>query len=120
MSRFEQAEGFGLALASRPDLPAGVRRSDCDGPPDPLADASSEQLWQACDERLQWAIAERFAAARADEVRDGLLETEHSPPVGRNDRIMLATLGEAIWRAWIAYRNSAVEDHYRRGRIQSR
>ena len=53
----------------------------------------------------------------ADEVRDALLESDKRGFAGPINRIALAMLGEAVWRAWKTYRNTAVETAYRRGRI---
>ena len=86
------------AFQSLSGLPAGVRQADCDGPDDFAGDATEEQLWSACDERNQEAIALAFTQKRVEEIRDAVLDARDA-----------AQLGEILWREWNEFRDRAVE-----------
>jgi hypothetical protein len=93
------------------DLPAGVRQCDCDGPIFPLSKTLPEQLWAACDERQQHAIAQRFAELHVDDLRDALLEAQRR--CGEADRG--ASLHDGLWEYWTRFRDRALGALCRRG-----
>jgi hypothetical protein len=100
--------------AGRAGLPPGVRQCDCDGAVDPLADASPEQLWEACDERQQHAIAQRFAELHVDNLRDSILEAQQI----RGEAEMGTSLQAALWNTWMRYRDRALYALCRRGSLR--
>jgi hypothetical protein len=61
---------------SDPYHPPGTTQRDCDGSPDPLENATFDELWQACAPARQEKIAQDFAPRYVDELRDALLELE--------------------------------------------
>ena len=107
-------------MAQAASLPGGISQADCDGDFDPLADAGPGELWFACQPSQQERIASDFAMTRADDVRDALLDTQDAKrPQGAADH-RAAAMGRALWRVWIAYRDRALGDLHRRGRITAR
>jgi hypothetical protein len=100
-------------VAWQPGLPPGARQCDCDGAFDPFADASFEELWEACDERQQYAIAQRFAELYVDDLRDALLEGQQER--GESERI--APL-QRVWANWTNYRDRALGALCRRGSLR--
>jgi hypothetical protein len=105
-------------LIRNPGLPVGVTQADCDGPPDPLADADDQRLWHACDPAQQEDIVTRFALNHTEELRDAILEVEDGP-CRSHDSGRAASLGSLVWRAWIAFRDQALRELHRRGEIRS-
>ncbi len=109
-----------------PSLPRGLRQSDCDGPMGPFADADGKQLWLYCTDAQRREIADRFVAARGDDVRDFLLEAQHLDPQqaalpGRGDGERgVDRLGRVLWRAWTTYRDRALDGLLRQGRLEQR
>lgn len=96
-------------------LPPGTSQSQCDRPADALADADLEQIWIACPQGMRERIAMQFAHARADDVRDALLDGP-GPPHPRA-AAMPITAGATLWRAWIGYRDQILNQFHRRGQI---
>jgi hypothetical protein len=93
--------------------------SDCEGRVDPCADADAVGLWRACRADQQEEIADRFTEARADGVRDALLEAQDAmDAAGSAGKSSMTVLANAIWREWSDYRDRAVEDLHRRGRLR--
>jgi hypothetical protein len=98
-------------LPSDPALSPGITDLDCHGPPDPLADASFEELWLTCNLIAQDRIARSFAARCADEIRDALLDSAHLP--GQTNRSIF--LGRRLFHDWLDHRDRALSDLHRRG-----
>lgn len=105
----------GLALASPPGLPPGVRQSDCDGPADALDSLSGAQLWNRCNFAQQEAICSRFVSERSDVLRDALLDDRISLAAGGAGR-----LGAAVWPQWIVFRDDRLREMVCRGEFGRR
>ncbi len=63
-------------VAWQPDLPAGIRQADCDGPENELADSDGNRLWNACDVFRQESVSARFVQLNLEQFRDALLDTQ--------------------------------------------
>jgi hypothetical protein len=96
-------------------LPPGISQSQCDRPAEALADADLEHIWIACPKSMRERIAMQFAQARADDVRDALLDAPGSDY--QRATATPAALGAVLWRAWISYRDQMLNQFYRRGQI---
>jgi hypothetical protein len=94
-------------------LPPGIRPGDCDGPAP--ADADADQFWAGCAANLRERIAMQFARARADDVRDALLDAQMPARVPAH--AIHQAVGAALWRAWIGYRDQVLEQLQRRGQF---
>jgi hypothetical protein len=80
-----------VGLSRGNGLPPGVRQRDCEGPPDPLANANDGQLWSACSDTQKQSIADAFLDGRPETVRDAILESQESDgPV---------SLGKILWQS---------------------
>ncbi|MGA3066076.1 MAG: hypothetical protein ABSF29_04430 [Tepidisphaeraceae bacterium] len=93
--------------------------SEFEGGFDAWGDADAVCLWRACQPDQQQEIADRFAVAHADGVRDALLDAQDAlaaPAAAGKDSA--AILARAIWREWSVYRDRSVEDLHRRGRLR--
>ncbi|MGD1275663.1 MAG: hypothetical protein ABR964_00395 [Tepidisphaeraceae bacterium] len=113
----------------QPGLPAGVTQADCDGPADELAGASEAELWRICLPGQREAIAQGFAQRHGDDLRDALLEAQDAAGLPgsagsrtahagwRPARSPTQVLAAAIWRLWLAHRDGALNDLYRRGEL---
>ena len=80
---------------SDPYLPAGVRQSQIDGPPDPRDSHCDDELWDCCDDRQKDRI-------RNDFLSDCGLELVMEAEEGNID-------GRKLKGIWLAYRDTAVE-----------
>jgi hypothetical protein len=98
------------SLGRSPGLPPGTSQPDCDGFPDPFARAGDSQLWLACDDRQRIQIAQDFALARPEAVRDAILDSQDSGTARQ--------LGRALWQCWISYRRKALNQLHQQGLIQ--
>jgi hypothetical protein len=58
----------------------------------------------------------QFARARADDVRDALLDAQ--VPERASTRATERALGAALWRAWICYRDQVLDRLHRKGRLE--
>ncbi len=96
-----------------PVLPPGVRQSDCDVRLDPLADASGNQLWNACNLLQQESLSARFAFGHFDLVRDALLEVEDSP----HSPSAKLRLGCILWPWWLCFRVRNLRQMLQRGEL---
>jgi hypothetical protein len=99
-------------------LPPGIRQSDCDGPTDEPSDLDGDRLWAACSDSLQERIAMQFARTRADDVRDAVLDAEGLD--GQAAPALPQSMGTALWRAWIDYRDHVLNQLHRRGQVDLR
>jgi hypothetical protein len=109
-----------LSVAWQPDLPAGIRQSDCDGPANELAEADSDFLWNACNERLQEMVSARFLEVNSERLRDALLDTQDGfAVVASPDGEPAASLGRMLWTLWISYRDRVLREMARRGDLSS-
>jgi hypothetical protein len=98
---------------SQPGLPPGVRQADCDGRHDPFADASGNQLWNACNLVQQESLSSRFVARNGDLVRDALLDVQDSP----NSQGPKLRLGSLLWPTWICFRDRNLREMLQRGEL---
>jgi hypothetical protein len=105
----------GLALASPPGLPPGVRQSDCDRPADALDSLGGAQLWNACNFAQQEAICSRFVSERSDVLRDALLDDRISLLAGA-----AARLGAVVLPQWFVFRDDLLREMVCRGEINLR
>ena len=102
---------------SQPGLPPGVRQRDCEGPPDPLADASGNQLWNACNLDQQESLSSRFVARHGDLVRDVLLDVQDSSNPSPRAKLRL---GRLLWPMWICFRDRNLREMLGRGELPGR
>jgi hypothetical protein len=104
-------------------LPADITQRQCDGPFDPLHDAGGDHLWRACRPTGQEKIAGRFADARIEILRDAILDVQDQLSTTSGGAIALRgsgpdlALGQALWSAWIGFRNRALRDMLARGEL---
>jgi hypothetical protein len=110
-----------LSVAWQPDLPAGIRQSDCDGPANDLAEADGDFLWNACDERQQELVSARFLQVNLERLRDALLDSQDGfvSLVVSPDGESAASLGRIFWTLWISYRDRVLREMARRGDLSS-
>jgi len=126
---------FDQLRLDHPALPADVLPSECDGRPDPLADADPQHLWDACSSAVQERIADEFCISSAEEVRDAVLLAEDAAQSGisrlpetaaavlasvglsRFQQRRVIPLGRTLWSAWVRYRDVAVHRLRRGGQI---
>src|SRR5450432_1280196 len=95
---------FGMEQQAQPGgLPPGISQRDCEGPFDPLADFSQEQLWRCCTPQQQLAIVTEFAQNRADDVRDAILEAQSEA----HSKSAAGVMSRFLWRGWIDHRDAA-------------
>ncbi|MGD0770861.1 MAG: hypothetical protein ABSB42_21980 [Tepidisphaeraceae bacterium] len=100
---------------SQPGLPPGVRQADCDGLHDPFADASGNQLWNACNLVQQESLSSRFVARHGDLVRDALLDVQDSPNPSPSPKLRLGSL---LWPTWICFRDRNLREMLQRGELR--
>jgi hypothetical protein len=127
--KVKKKEGFTMTISgdtagqasvvARPGhLRATICQRNAGGVDDPLGDASAACLWKAATEPQRRQIAERFAQARADDVRDALLDAEDSsPPADQSARA--TSLGRRLWRLWTHYRDQSVERLQIQGQLRT-
>jgi hypothetical protein len=113
MSRLHNSADRALRRFSA--LPPGIRPVDYDRPADALADADRARLWAGCAAGLREKIALQFARARADDVRDALLDAQ--TPGRQSAQAIPHAVGTALLRAWIVYRDQILNQLHRRGQI---
>jgi len=103
-----------LPSSLKSGLPPGVRQADCDGRLDGFADASGNQLWNACNLRQQESLTSGFIARHGEFVRDALLDVEDSsnPDAGPKLR-----LGSLLWPTWICFRDRNLREMHQRGEL---
>ena len=99
---------------SQPGLPPGVRQADCDGRLDLFADASGNQLWNACNLAQQESLASRFVARHGDLVRDALLDVQDSPKSNPGPTLRLGSL---LWPTWVCFRDRNLREMLQRGEL---
>jgi len=99
---------------SLPGLPPGVRQADCDGWLDVFADASGDQLWNACNLVQQESLTSRFVARHGDLVRDALLDVEDSSNPNAGPKLRLGSL---LWPMWICFRDRNLREMLQRGEL---
>jgi hypothetical protein len=99
--------------SSQPGLPPGVRQADCDGRHDPFADASGNQLWNACNILQQESLSSRFVARHGDLVRDALLDVQDSA----KSQSPKLKLGSLLWPMWICFRDRNLREMVQRGEL---
>jgi hypothetical protein len=113
-----------ICAAGHPDLPAGIRQADCDGPPHGLADADGDDLWNACDANEQEAMSGRFVHINCERLRDAILDAQDSAApgmtatgTGKSNQAAAGSLGCAVWPMWINYRDRTLREMARRGEL---
>ncbi|MGD0387830.1 MAG: hypothetical protein ABSC42_02650 [Tepidisphaeraceae bacterium] len=99
---------------SQAGLPPGVRQADCDGQQDPFADASGNQLWNACNLAQQESLSSRFVTRHGDLVRDALLDVQDSPNPNPGPKLRLGSL---LWPTWICFRDRNLREMHQRGEL---
>ena len=119
--RSEKVFGIPAALLLNWNLPPGVRQSDCEGVPIPLAEANAGQLWSACSPAQQDAMAGRFSQTHADTLRDAILDLEDHCAAARASpgAVQRMALAELLWSSWVRFRDGALRELRRRGEITS-
>jgi hypothetical protein len=110
-----------LCVAWQPDLPAGIRQADCDGPENELADSDGNRLWTACDACRQESMSVRFVQLNLEQLRDALLDTQDAFALAAasSNGTPGASLGRWVWTMWISYRDRVLREMVRRGDLST-